>query len=84
MLLLESEDLEPFEEKFGPQTKIPEHRHPFNEVRMILEGELIFNIAGNQLLLRAGDRIEIPANTRHSYEVRGRDDCVCICGYRPF
>ncbi len=83
-MMLEAEGLEPFEEHFSAATKISEHRHPFNEVRMLIEGEMVFNIAGNQLLIRAGDRLEIPANTRHSFEVRAGGSALCICAYRPF
>ncbi len=64
-LMFFNEGLEIVEEKIEPETKFQEHRHPFCEVRVIIEGELLFNVGGTQLLLRAGDRIEIPANTKH-------------------
>lgn len=81
-LILESEGLEPFEEAYEPQMKVHEHRHPFCEVRIIVEGELLFNISGNQFLLRPGDRVEIPANTKHSHTAQGTGQCVCICAQR--
>ncbi len=83
-IIFDAEGLSPNEEIFEPQTVIPDHRHPFDEVRMVVSGSLFLNIAGNQLLLRAGDRIEIPANTRHSKSVEGQDACVCIVANRPF
>lgn len=83
-IILGDEGLDPFEEAFEPEMKIPDHRHPYTEVRIVLAGELLTNVAGNQVLLRAGDRIEIPANTRHSYTVQGREPCVCICAQRMF
>lgn len=64
-LMFQNEGLEIIEEDIAPDTKFQEHRHPFSEVRIIVEGELLFNVGGTQLLLRAGDRIEIPANTKH-------------------
>jgi quercetin dioxygenase-like cupin family protein len=64
-LMFHNEGLEIVEENIDPNTKFQEHRHPFSEVRVIVEGELIFNVGGTQLLLRAGDRIEIPSNTKH-------------------
>lgn len=82
-ILMESEGLEPFEEEYKPQVKISEHRHPFGEVRMVVEGELLFNIAGNQFLLRAGDRVEIPSNTKHWHVNNGQGPCVCVCAHRP-
>lgn len=73
-----AEGLEPKEEVYPANGIVKEHRHPFDEVRMVVTGELFINIAGNQLLLRAGDRIEIPSNTRHETTARGDSDCVCI------
>ncbi|MFN7729013.1 MAG: cupin domain-containing protein [Bdellovibrio sp.] len=83
-LILTQEGLDPFEEVFGPEMKIPDHRHPFAEVRVVLSGELLTNIAGNQVLLRPGDRVEIPSNTRHSYTVQGREPCLCLCAQKMF
>ncbi|MNT20202.1 Acireductone dioxygenase [compost metagenome] len=83
-MILESEGLEPAEEIYGPQEKIKEHRHPFAEVRFIIEGEMIFNISGNQFVLRPGDRVEIPANTKHSHVAHGGNRCVCVCASRAF
>jgi mannose-6-phosphate isomerase-like protein (cupin superfamily) len=77
--ILESEGLEPFEEVCTPHKKVSDHRHPFAEVRVIVSGEILFNISGNQFVLRAGDRVEIPANTKHSHVSQGSVPCVCIC-----
>lgn len=81
-MILESEGLEPFDQTYAPQTKIKEHRQPFCEVRVIAAGEMLFNISGNQFVLRAGDRVEIPANTKHSYTASGTQDCVCVCALK--
>lgn len=81
-MILESEGLEPFEERFEPQKKVGEHRKPFAEVRIIAEGEMLFNISGNQFVLRPGDRLEIPGNTKHSFAVQGNVACLCVCGLR--
>ncbi len=77
-----TEGLEAFEETYQPQQQVVEHRHPFCEVRTLIEGEMLFNIAGNQFLLRAGDRVEIPANTRHTHTAQGDHPCVCLVGYK--
>jgi quercetin dioxygenase-like cupin family protein len=77
-----TEGLEYFEEAYPPQQSVLEHRHPFCEVRTILSGEMQFNVAGNRFVLRAGDRVEIPANTRHQHTVQGESPCVCLVGYR--
>ena len=76
--LFEAEGLIPEEEVFPPETEISWHRHPFDEVRTVVEGEAMFDIAGNTLLLRPGDRIVIPSNTKHSYKVHGTNPLLCI------
>ncbi len=81
-LILESEGLDPQHEVFKALDKIPEHRHPFGEVRLVISGELMVQVSGTQILLRAGDRLEIPASTRHSYQTHGSEDCHSFCAYR--
>jgi quercetin dioxygenase-like cupin family protein len=79
--LFEAEGLTPFEETFPSETKIPDHRHPFDEVRTVAEGEVLFDVAGNKLLLRPGDRIIVPSNTRHSFTTQN-GPCICVCAQR--
>lgn len=81
-MILESEGLDPVDEFYEPQVKVHEHRHPFAEVRVIISGEMLFNISGNQFVLRPGDRLEIPANTRHSHTAQGSSPCTCVCAQR--
>lgn len=81
-VILQSEGLEPFDEIYDPQVKVHDHRHPFAEVRVIVSGEMIFNISGNQFVLRPGDRVEIPANTKHSHMAQGSQPCICVCAQR--
>ena len=79
-----ADDLNPHEEVLTNKEVYPEHRHPFDEIRMILEGELAMTISGNQLLLRTGDRIMIPSNTKHSQKVLGDGTCLCLVANRAF
>lgn len=80
--IYEAEGLVPQEEVFPPNAEVDLHFHPFDEVRTVAEGELIFDIAGNKLLLRAGDRIVIPANTKHSFKIQGTEPCICFYASR--
>jgi len=82
-MIFASEGISPEEERLSPSTVIPDHRHPFDEIRIVMSGSLLMNISGNQILLREGDRIDIPANTRHSYSTQGDSPCVCIVASRP-
>ncbi len=82
LLLLDQEGLEGVEERFSRGEKVSEHRHPFTEVRILIEGEMLFNVSGNQFLIRAGDRLEIPANTKHWFQAHGDHDCLCLYAQR--
>ncbi len=83
-MIFNSEGLEIEEEILPAHSKIADHRHPFDEIRMVVSGSLFMNISGNQLLLRAGDRIDIPSNTKHSKAPEGDESCLCIIAQRPF
>lgn len=82
-MMFQMEGLEAQEEVFAPQGVVKEHKHPFDEIRMVVRGELRINVAGNHLLLRPGDRIEISSNTRHEKSVNGNEECVCVVAFRP-
>ncbi len=77
-LMLESEGLEPVLETLPAGTSMVDHRHPFDEVRIVVSGQMHLDIAGNKMLLRAGDRVMIPANTKHSKKADGTEECVCL------
>ncbi|MCB0342828.1 MAG: cupin domain-containing protein [Pseudobdellovibrionaceae bacterium] len=83
-ILFEAEGLEPFNEEYPKGATVTDHRHPFDEVRMVASGELVMNVAGNKLLLRPGDRITIPSNTKHSMETQGDELCVCVCANKVY
>lgn len=82
LMILHGEGLEAHEENYAAGSKYIEHRHVFSEIRWVIEGELLVNISGNQILLRQGDRIEIPANTRHHYQVQGTKNCKSLWAQR--
>ena len=84
LMIFRAEDLQPSEEILTKEKIYPEHRHPFDEVRMVLDGELLLNISGNQLLLRSGDKIMIPSNTKHSQKVLSDKSCLCIVANKFF
>ncbi len=82
--IFEMEGLKPLIEEYEPHSKVNVHRHYFDEVRIVINGELHLNISGNQLKLSPGDRIEIPSNTKHSTWVEGESPCLCLYAKRPF
>jgi quercetin dioxygenase-like cupin family protein len=78
LMMFEAEGLQAYEQVLDATTFIQDHRHPFDEIRMVAQGQLMLDIAGNRLLLRAGDKILIPANTRHTIKAEGSEPCLCI------
>jgi quercetin dioxygenase-like cupin family protein len=82
MALLHLEGLECSVEHWQPKFEVKEHRHLLTEVIFIISGSLVLNVNGNQVLLRTGDRAEVPANTKHSYLVQDSAECRVIIGYR--
>lgn len=64
--MFQLEGLKPFVESLEAETEIKDRIFPFDEVRILVSGELILEIAGNRVLLREGDRVMIPSNTTHS------------------
>jgi quercetin dioxygenase-like cupin family protein len=57
------------------------HRHDFEEMFSILEGEIEFTFRGEKSVARAGDTINIPANAPHFFtngsEQTARMLCMC-------
>lgn len=80
----EMEGLEPQKVTIQPKESFQNLRHPFDDVIMVAQGELILNIAGNKLLLREGDKIVIPSNTKHSKEVSGENPCTYISAQKTY
>ena len=82
LMIFQSEGLLPQEETLAANFSSETHRHCFDEVRMIVSGQLEMDIAGNKLLLRPGDRIEIPSNTTHKMQVGAEEQCISIFSQR--
>jgi quercetin dioxygenase-like cupin family protein len=54
------------------------HKHPYEEVRIMLKGKMKINTKDNSFLLSAGDRLDVPAGEKHEAYVL--EDCEYICG----
>jgi len=54
------------------------HTHPYQEVRWIYEGEILMGTEEGEVVLKAGDRLDLPAGTRHWAKT---ETGVCyVCG----
>ena len=68
----------------GPSETYPEHRHGYDKVIVAREGSITFHLRelGREIELRAGERLELPAQTLHGATV-GPDGVVCHEGHLP-
>ncbi|MEV6636438.1 cupin domain-containing protein [Actinoplanes sp. NPDC051470] len=59
----------------------PPHRHDFEEMFTVLEGEVQATFRGETMTLRAGETINIPANAPHSFINAGTGPArlLCLC-----
>ncbi len=59
----------------------PPHRHDFEEMFTLLEGELAFTFRGQTQTVRAGTTVNIPANAPHMFKnVSGKTaHMLCMC-----
>jgi quercetin dioxygenase-like cupin family protein len=59
----------------------PPHRHDFEEMFTILEGEIEFTFRGAKSVVRAGETINIPANAPHAFRNRSERPArlLCLC-----
>jgi len=53
------------------------HRHPYEEIRIMLEGEMIINTKDKKFHLKPGDELEVPKGEMHEAYVL--EDCKYLC-----
>jgi quercetin dioxygenase-like cupin family protein len=59
---------------------VPEHKHDNEQITMILEGALEFQIGGKTLVVRAGDVLVIPGGMPHAAKaLEDTDDLDVFC-----
>ena len=59
----------------------PPHRHDFEEMFHVLEGEIEATFRGEKSVVRAGETVNIPANAPHSFANASAQPArlLCIC-----
>jgi quercetin dioxygenase-like cupin family protein len=67
----------------GPRDHYAPHSHTYEKVLYCVHGSITFVLESEarELVLRAGDRMVLPAGTVHSAVV-GAEGCTCIEGRR--
>lgn len=59
----------------------PPHRHDFEEMFTILEGEIEATFRGEKMVVKAGETLNIPANAPHSFVNASEQPArlLCLC-----
>ncbi len=61
----------------------PPHRHDFEEMFTILEGEIEFTFRGAKSVVRAGETANIPANAPHQFRNSSERSARLLCMCSP-
>ncbi|PYK83343.1 MAG: cupin domain-containing protein [Verrucomicrobia bacterium] len=61
----------------------PPHRHDFEEMFTILEGEIEVTFRGNKSVVRAGETANIPANAPHQFRNSSERSARLLCMCSP-
>lgn len=80
MKLLESEGYEVASYAYPQGTRFPEHEHTQDKCDAVLEGTLRVTVGVAAFDLTPGDRIYLPACTRHGAEVVGKKTVLSLDG----
>jgi len=63
-----------------PGSKVPQHEQPFPAARWVLSGYLRVYVGSDVVDLGPGDRLDLPAGTKHEVEVIGLSPAVYVTG----
>ena len=80
MRLMELEGYDVLVYTYRPGTVFPAHEHPPEKCDAVLEGILRVTADGETFDLQKGDRLYVPAGTRHAAEVVGEKTVVSLDG----
>ena len=67
--------------EFEPNTVLPEHSHPHEQVGYMVEGEAEFVVDGQSFRVRPGQMWRLPGGVRHQVRVGGKFMRVVECFY---
>lgn len=62
---------------FSPNSVVPMHSHPEEQVGIVLEGELYMTIGGETRLMKAGELYVIPGDVEHGGKTT--DNLAKVC-----
>jgi quercetin dioxygenase-like cupin family protein len=67
---------------YPPGTQFPPHHHEVDKIDAVLDGEFVLEMAGQRVILRAGDWIAIPRGVVHSAAVAGSRSVISLDAVR--
>lgn len=76
--MLESEGYQVTRYRYPPGTFFSEHTHAIDKKDAVLAGRLRIGTSEGEVVLGAGDCIEIPAGMEHTAEVEGDETVVSL------
>lgn len=81
--VLAGEGLRPYAWSNGPGDVYPAHSHAYDKVIYVVRGSIVFGLPerGERVLLRAGDRLDLPAGVAHDAVV-GPAGVACLEAHR--
>lgn len=82
MNILESEGYEVVSYTYRPGTAFPPHEHSQDKCDAVIEGTFRLTVDGTDYDLGPGDRLCIPAGTRHAAQVVGSASVLSLDGTR--
>ena len=60
---------------------VPSHAHVNEQISMVMSGVLLFRIDGREIVVKAGEVMQIPGNVAHEVEVL--EDALAIDVFSP-
>ena len=76
-----AEGLSPYAWSNGPGDRYGVHTHSYDKVLYCARGSITFQVEGEDVTMRPGDRLDLPAGTAHGALV-GPEGCTCLEGHR--
>jgi mannose-6-phosphate isomerase-like protein (cupin superfamily) len=68
--------------RYPPGTVFPDHAHGVDKIDAVLSGRFLMRMAGESVILTAGDCLAVPRGAVHSAEVVGREPVVSLDAVR--
>jgi quercetin dioxygenase-like cupin family protein len=69
--------------ELAPDSDLPYHEHPQEQIIVLLEGTLEYTVADQTRIVTAGTAIRVPGGVSHGGRVIGPDRAVCIEAFHP-